>query len=236
MLFSVIPAQAGIQSFQITINSLDSGFHRSDDFLRNHHPQGIGKGNIFHQTVKGGRKMAPQKDKKQVWGELTRRDFLYRGGMGAAGIALAGIPHYAYGAEKKPKYGGRLRIGERFGPTGLDAHKNQYIIDFFNYVLMYNALTIMGPLPDAKMHPDLAKSWEISKDGREYIFSLREGVKFHHGKELDSADVKYSIERVMNPATRSPRAFAYGWIDSVTIIDKYHIKIQLKEPYGPLSI
>lgn len=177
--------------------------------------------------------MAPQKDKKQDLGELTRRDFLYRSGMGAAGIALAGIPHYGYGAEKKPKYGGRLRIGERFGPTGLDAHKNQYIIDFFNYVLMYNALTIMGPLPDAKMYPDLAKSWEISKDGREYIFPLREGVKFHHGKELDSADVKYSIERVMNPSTRSPRAFAYGWIDSVTIIDKYHIKIQLKEPYGP---
>ena len=36
MLFSVIPAQAGIQSFQIVINSLDSGFHRSDDFLRDH--------------------------------------------------------------------------------------------------------------------------------------------------------------------------------------------------------
>jgi hypothetical protein len=35
-LFSVIPAQAGIQSFQIVKNSLDSGFHRSDDFLRDH--------------------------------------------------------------------------------------------------------------------------------------------------------------------------------------------------------
>jgi hypothetical protein len=37
MLFSVIPAKAGIQSFQIVINSLDSGFHRSDAFLRVHH-------------------------------------------------------------------------------------------------------------------------------------------------------------------------------------------------------
>ena len=58
-------------------------------------------------------------------------------------------------------------------------------------------------------------------------------MKFHHGKELDSGDVKYSIERVMNPATRSPRAFAYRWIDSVQIIDKYHLKIRLKEPFGP---
>jgi hypothetical protein len=35
--FSVIPAKAGIQSFQMVINSLDSGFHRSDDFFRDHH-------------------------------------------------------------------------------------------------------------------------------------------------------------------------------------------------------
>jgi peptide/nickel transport system substrate-binding protein len=150
-----------------------------------------------------------------------------------AGMALAGIPEMARGAEKKPKYGGRVRIGERYGSTGLDAHRNQYFMDYQNYVLMYNALAIMGPLPQVRIYPDLAKSWEISPDGREYIFPLREGVKFHHGKELDSGDVKYSIERVMNPATRSPRAFAYRWIDSIHIIDKYHLKIRLKEPFGP---
>jgi peptide/nickel transport system substrate-binding protein len=165
--------------------------------------------------------------------ELTRRDFLYQSGAGMAGIALFGIPNLSYGAEKKPKYGGRLRISERFASSGLDAHKNQYVIDFFHYTLMYNALAIMGPLPDAKMYPDVAKSWEISRDGREYVFPLREGVKFHHGKELDSGDVKYSIERVMNPATRSPSAFAFKWIDAVQAIDKYHVKIKLKEPFGP---
>jgi peptide/nickel transport system substrate-binding protein len=45
--------------------------------------------------------------------------------------------------------------------------------------------------------------------------------------------VKYSIERVMNPATRSPRAFAYRWIDTVQVIDKYHLKVKLKEPFAP---
>jgi peptide/nickel transport system substrate-binding protein len=126
-----------------------------------------------------------------------------------------------------------VRVGERFASTGLDAHKNQWFADFQSYVLMYNALTIMGPLPQVRIYPDLAKSWEISRDGREYTFPLREGVKFHHGKELDSGDVRYSIERVMNPATRSPRAFAYRWIDSVQAIDKYHVRIKLKEPFGP---
>jgi peptide/nickel transport system substrate-binding protein len=98
---------------------------------------------------------------------------------------------------------------------------------------MYNGLTQMGMSPEMRIYPDLAKSWEISKDGREYIFALREGVKFHHGKELDSGDVKYSIERVMDPKTRSPRAFAYRWVDSVSIPDKYHVRFTLKEPFGP---
>lgn len=173
-----------------------------------------------------------KKEKKDLSG-LTRREFLYLSGAGVAGMTMAGIQEPGYAAEKKPKYGGRLRIGERYGSTGLDAHKNQWFIDFQNYLLMYNGLTIMGPLPDTAVFPDLAKSWEISKDGREYIFTLGQGVKFHHGKELDSGDVKYSIERVMNPVTRSPRAFAYRWIDSVQVIDKYHVKIKLKEPFGP---
>jgi peptide/nickel transport system substrate-binding protein len=165
---------------------------------------------------------------------LTRRIFLCAGGVGIATIALAGVSPLGYGAEKKrPKYGGRLRIAERFGSTGLDAHKNQTFIDIANYDLMYNALTIPGPLPDLKMYPDLAESWEVSTDARDYTFSLRKGVKFHHGKELDSSDVKYSIERVMNPATMSPRAYAYQWIDSVTTIDKYHVRIRLKEVFGP---
>ena len=170
---------------------------------------------------------------KNDFSGLTRREFLYLSGVGMAGMTLTGIPDLSGAAEKKPKYGGRLRVGERYGPRGLDAHKNQEFMDYQNYVLMYNALTMMGPLPQVRIYPDVAKSWEISPDGKEYTFSLREGVKFHHGKELDSGDVKYSMERVMNPATRAPRAFAYRWVDSVSAIDKYHLKIKLKEPFGP---
>jgi len=186
---------------------------------------------FFHLIA--GKEEKDMAERKDGMRGLTRRDFLYLSGLGMAGMSIAGLPGLARGADKKPKYGGRIRIGERYGSTGLDAHKNQFFMDFQNYLLMYNALTIMGPLPQVRIYPDVAKSWEISKDGREYTFPLREGVKFHHGKEMDSADVKYSIERVMTPATRSPRAFAYRWIDSVNIVDKYHLKIKLKEPFGP---
>ncbi len=173
------------------------------------------------------------KNKEEDLAEVTRREFLYWAAMGAAGMTLAGLPGLTEGAEKKPKYGGRLRMGGRFASAGLDAHKNQFFPDFMNYLLMYNALMIMGPYPQVRVYPDVGKSYKISPDGREYTFSLQEKVKFHHGKELDSGDVKYSIERVMNPVTRSPRAFAYRWIDSIQILDKYHLTIRLKEPFGP---
>jgi peptide/nickel transport system substrate-binding protein len=173
------------------------------------------------------------KEEKNELAGMTRREFLSLSGAGMAGIVLGAIPSPAQGAEKKPKYGGLLRVGERYGSTGLDAHKNQFFMDYQNYLLMYNALTVMGPLPQVRIYPDVAKSWEISKDGREYLFSLQEGVKFHHGKEMDSGDVKYSIERVKNPATHAPRGFAFRWIDSVETVDKYQVKIRLKEPFGP---
>ncbi len=172
-------------------------------------------------------------NRRRRFPELTRRELLHLGGMGMAGMALGGFPALGYGAEKKPKYGGRLRIAERYGSPGLDAHRNQDTLELFTYTLLYNALTIMGPSPQIMIYPDVAKSWDISPDGREYTFPLREGVKFHHGKELDSGDVKYSIARAMNPATRSPKGFVFQWIDSIHTTDKYHVKIRLKEPFGP---
>ncbi len=52
--------------------------------------------------------------------------------------------------------------------------------------------------------PDLAESYELSDDGLTYTFHLRDGITFHNGRPLTSADIKYSIERAVNPDTLSP--------------------------------
>ena len=64
------------------------------------------------------------KTKKEHWGGLTRRDFLYLSGLGMTGIALTGGRELSQAAEKKPKYGGIIRHGPRYVGKGLDAHKN----------------------------------------------------------------------------------------------------------------
>ncbi len=50
---------------------------------------------------------------------------------------------------------------------------------------------------DMEILPSLAESWEVSEDGRSYTFHLREGVKFSNGSPLNSADVKYTFERLL---------------------------------------
>lgn len=162
---------------------------------------------------------------------LNRREFLYLSGVGIAGMTLAGVPGLSYG--QSPKYGGRIRMGERYAASGLDCHRNQDYADYNWYALMFEGLVEMGPLPQVYIKPLLAQSWEVFKGGREFIFSLKQGVKFHNGKELDSGDVKYSFDRVLDPKTRSPMAFALRLVDSMTAIDKYTIKITMKEPYAP---
>ncbi|MCB9946351.1 MAG: ABC transporter substrate-binding protein [Rhodospirillaceae bacterium] len=61
--------------------------------------------------------------------------------------------------------------------------------------------------------PDLAESYDVSEDGLTYTFHLRDGVVFHNGRALTAADIKYSIERAVDPETQSPGQGFFGMID-----------------------
>ena len=94
------------------------------------------------------------------------------------------------------------------------------------------------------LKPDLADSYTISDDGLLYTFKLRKGVKFHNGRELKASDVKYSLERSVNPTTQSPGqgffasiagydAMADGsatMLSGVKVLDDYTVQITLKNP------
>ncbi len=95
-----------------------------------------------------------------------------------------------------------LNIGLQDPPSTLDPAIAYNIPAVGISHLMFNGLVAFDP--QAKVAPDLAESWTISPDGLEYRFALRDGVTFHDGQPFTSADVKYSLERVLKPATKSP--------------------------------
>jgi ABC-type transport system substrate-binding protein len=94
------------------------------------------------------------------------------------------------------------------------------------------------------LRKDLAEDYTISDDGKTFTFKLRKGVKFHNGREMTAEDVKYSLDRVTNPATQSPGAGFFGSIkgfdkmadgsakslEGVTVVDPYTIKFELTRP------
>jgi ABC-type transport system substrate-binding protein len=95
-----------------------------------------------------------------------------------------------------------------------------------------------------ELRPGLAESYEISADGMTFTFKLRPGVKFHNGREMTAEDVKYSLDRVTNPATQSPGAGFFGSIkgfdavmggtatslEGVTVVDPLTVRIELSRP------
>jgi peptide/nickel transport system substrate-binding protein/oligopeptide transport system substrate-binding protein len=95
-----------------------------------------------------------------------------------------------------------------------------------------------------ELRPDLAESYEISDDGLTYTFRLRPGVTFHNGREMTAEDVKYTLERVVNPETQSPGVGFFGMIEGfdaassgeatelsgVRVVDPQTIEIKLSRP------
>src|SRR5690606_16840133 len=83
---------------------------------------------------------------------------------------------------------------------------------------------------DMEVLPALAESWTISDDQLTYTFNLREGVKFHDGGEFTAEDVKFTIERILDPDFGSTLAFTLAAVDRVEVIDPYTVSIALTEP------
>ncbi|MFP4643098.1 MAG: ABC transporter substrate-binding protein [Spirochaetales bacterium] len=91
---------------------------------------------------------------------------------------------------------------------------------------MFDSLVFQND--EAEIEPALAESWEVSDDGREYTFELREDVEFHNGEPFNAEAVVYSWER----GQRSELSYSDRWAraDSVEAIDEYTVRVTTEEP------
>lgn len=84
------------------------------------------------------------------------------------------------------------------------------------------------------IEPLLAKSWDVSDDGKTYTFHIKEGVKFCDGKPMTAEDIAYSINRWVSPELKSGVAWRAGDIKEVVALDDYTLKYELNAPYSEL--
>ena len=145
----------------------------------------------------------------------------------------------------RPVYGGIYRRPLSGDPTILDPAQTW---DIYSTVVMHQIFDGLVQYDEGTtIRPALAESWHASRDGLTWTFKLRRGVRFHHGRELSSDDVVFSLARVLNPKTKSPgagllakvkgaRDYTRGLTNSlagVRGLDQHTIQVVLEEPWAP---
>ncbi|MEV6865910.1 ABC transporter substrate-binding protein [Streptosporangium subroseum] len=119
-----------------------------------------------------------------------------------------------------------IEVGSLYEPQNLDntGGGGQGVTEAFNGNV-YEGLFKLGD--DGKVENLLAKDYKVSPDGLTYTFTLQSGVTFHSGDPLTSADVKYSIEKVIAKDSQSARKSSFTGIKSITTPDDSTVAVKL---------
>jgi len=107
----------------------------------------------------------------------------------------------------------------------------QYSTDAMRIVrITYSKLLDYEPGSVTEFVPDLADSWDVSADGKEYTFHLRQDVKFHDGTPFNATAVEYSFERLKGIG-KGASWFLVGPVDTVKVVDTYTVTFTLTDVY-----
>ena len=155
--------------------------------------------------------------------------------VAAAFIVQSGV---APVAAETPKRGGTLAFAVVAEPPNYDCHANTSFAFVHPIAPHYSTLLKFDGKNYPKLIGDLAKSWTVSPDGLTYTFKLFEGVKFHDGSSLTSADVKASYERIANPppGVISVRKAWYADIATIETPDAATVIFKLKSPNASMLV
>lgn len=132
-----------------------------------------------------------------------------------------------------PARGGTLRIGWIPDAKTLDPHLSVQFAERYVLYMVFN--TLVGLDRSFNVVPELARSWQVSADGKQVTFQLQRGVKFHDGTDFTAEVVKWNIERILDPQTKSPqRSQLEPAVAAVKVVDPYTVTLELKKAFAPL--
>src|SRR5439155_13035587 len=172
-------------------------------------------------------------------GHIDRRAFLRHGaafGMswplltglaGALGASLFSMPRVAAAA------GATVRVATTVPAAAIDLGT---VADGGGLLMLQQTgefLAISGS--DLRLRPGLATGWKPNSDGSVWTFTLRKGVKFHNGKELEADDVVATIDRLADPKNSSNALSAFSGVLSkgaTKKVDDYSVEFHLDAPNG----
>jgi peptide/nickel transport system substrate-binding protein len=151
-------------------------------------------------------------------------------------VSLVALLPGATPAAETPRKGGVLLAVIGADPPSLDAHQESTFANIELVAPLYSTLLQLDPYQYPKIIGDLATEWKIAPDGLVYTFKLHQGVKFHDGTPLTSADVKATYDKIIfpPPGVRSIRQNAYTEIAAVEAPDPATVVFKLKFPSASL--
>ncbi|MEX3623173.1 nickel ABC transporter substrate-binding protein [Viridibacillus arvi] len=103
--------------------------------------------------------------------------------------------------------------------------------EFFSQAMVYESLVYYGK--GGEIQPWLAESWDISKDGKEYVFHLRKDVEFSDGSKFNAAIVKKNFDTILDNRKQHEWVELINQIKNTEALDEYTFKLTLHNSYYP---
>ncbi len=134
--------------------------------------------------------------------------------------------------QEAARAGGVVPMQKHAAPRRIDPHPSGSGIDMSEATLLYNGLVKYNDFGDVnEIVGDLASNWDVSDDGLVYTFRIPAGVQWTDGAPLTTADVVFSLERMVQEGENRPRAGALRtYYDRSEAIDPQTVAVHLKFP------
>jgi len=142
------------------------------------------------------------------------------------------LPQSYSKSQGQKEYGDTLVIGDFGKPSPINPILTRSTISAVLKDSVFDGLIKISE--NLAVQPNLVLSWSNSADGLYWRFNLRKNIRFHDGIELTAEDVKFTIDKILNPENNSPYLAVLKGIKKVQVKGKYQVRIELRYPMASL--